>query len=155
MLRAKDYAASVHEQNDTPLSENGRDQAALLAGRFSHTPFDIVIASPQERAKETAEFVALASGKDITYENSLQEIKSPTALEGASQEDSEFDSIRDVLHEKWHLPAWHYADEENFIDAKKRALNALKLLQERSEEKIVVIFPPSFFNYAFSCYGTW
>ncbi len=129
----------IEPRSDTPLSEMGRDQATLLAGRFSHTPFDIVISSPLERAKETAEFIALASGKNIVYEDTLQEIKSPSVLEGVSQINSDFDSIRDVLYEKWHLPAWHYQDEENFTDAKKRALTALRVLQERPEQRIVVV----------------
>lgn len=31
---SQDDVESIHQRSDTPLSENGRDQAALLAGRF-------------------------------------------------------------------------------------------------------------------------
>jgi len=136
---SEDDHNEVHMRTDSPLSEIGREQASLLAGRFSHTPFDLLIASPLERSKETAEFIGLASGKNITFEEIFNEIKEPTVLEGISQEDQEFDSIRGVLHEKWHLPAWHYSDEENFTDARMRAKRALKLLEGIESKSVVVV----------------
>ncbi len=136
---SEDDHNEVHMRKDTPLSEDGREQASLLAGRFSHTPFDLLIASPLERSKETAEFIGLASSKNIVFEDIFNEIKEPTVLEGSSHEDQDFESVRGVLQEKWHLPAWHYADEENFTDARNRAKRALKLLEEIESKSVVVV----------------
>jgi broad specificity phosphatase PhoE len=136
---SEDDHNEIHMRSDTPLSEEGREQASLLAGRFSHTPFDLLIASPLERSKETAEFIGLASSKNIRFEDIFNEIKEPTVLEESTQEDSNFDSIRGVLQEKWHLPAWHYSDEENFTDARMRGKRALKMLEEIQSESVVVV----------------
>jgi probable phosphoglycerate mutase len=136
---SEDDHNDVHMRTDSPLSEMGREQASLLAGRFSHTPFDLLISSPQERSKETAEFIGLASGKNIRFEEIFNEIKEPTILEGSNSEDAELESIRGVLQEKWHLPAWHYSDEENFTDARMRAKRALKLLEGIESKSVVVV----------------
>ena len=135
----QDEQDEVHMQADSSLSEEGREQAALLAGRFSHTPFNTLISSPLERSKETAEFIGLASGKDIVFNNLFDEIKEPTFPEISNKEGVSYDAVRGIIQEKWHLPAWHYANEENFTDAKKRAIKALKFLEDFPAEKIVVI----------------
>lgn len=45
-------------QSEEPLSERGRQQAALLGLRFRNIPLDAVYSSPLSRAAETAEAVA-------------------------------------------------------------------------------------------------
>ena len=57
-------------QADFPLTEKGRDQAQALGNYWKKagTRFDYAIASPQSRAKETAETIAHALGLSLTFD---------------------------------------------------------------------------------------
>ena len=50
---------------DIPLNENGRDQARLAASALNREDWDVIIASPLSRAKDTAEIVALELGMNV------------------------------------------------------------------------------------------
>jgi broad specificity phosphatase PhoE len=57
-------------QSDFPLTERGRAQASALAKRWKKEgmQFDLVISSPLERAKETAEVIASALNLRIEFD---------------------------------------------------------------------------------------
>jgi len=57
------------------LGEEGRRQAGLLAARFSRETISAVWASPLERARETAQPVAAASGLGVEIIPDLNEIE--------------------------------------------------------------------------------
>lgn len=62
------------EQWDPPLSERGREQAALLAGRLRGMPEPAVVASsPLLRARETASTYAETAGIEVQVEEDLAE----------------------------------------------------------------------------------
>lgn len=44
--------------SDIPLNETGRQQAAIAGAAFSRADWDVIIASPLSRARDTAEIVA-------------------------------------------------------------------------------------------------
>jgi len=52
-------------RSDVPLSPEGEEQARGLAARLPPGPFDLVLASPLERARRTAELAGLA---DVTID---------------------------------------------------------------------------------------
>ncbi len=56
------------------LSDEGRRQAARVAGRLARERVDVVYASPLERARETAAPVAARHGLDVTVEPALEEL---------------------------------------------------------------------------------
>jgi broad specificity phosphatase PhoE len=62
-------------QSDYPLTEKGRAQALALAERWKSegATFDLIIASPLGRAKETAEIIASALGVPVEYDPILLE----------------------------------------------------------------------------------
>jgi broad specificity phosphatase PhoE len=62
-------------QSDYPLTEKGRAQAQALAERWKSEKanFDVIIASPLGRAKETAEIIASALGVQVEYDPILLE----------------------------------------------------------------------------------
>jgi len=62
-------------QSDYPLTEKGRAQALALAERWKleSKKFDLVIASPLVRARETAEIVAAALDVKVELDPSLME----------------------------------------------------------------------------------
>lgn len=45
-------------RSDTPLDDEGREQASALGRRLADVPVDVVVSSPQLRAQQTAELVA-------------------------------------------------------------------------------------------------
>jgi probable phosphoglycerate mutase len=55
------------------LTERGRDQARRLAAWLAVEPIDVVLSSPQRRAVETAQPIALAHGLDIQLTPGLTE----------------------------------------------------------------------------------
>lgn len=57
-------------QADYPLTDTGRAQVRALAGRWKNEKarFDLVIASPLKRTRETAEIIASALGLKIEFE---------------------------------------------------------------------------------------
>lgn len=61
-------------RSDPPLSEEGRAEAAALAGRFDPLPGGtVILVSPLLRTRETAELV-LGRNKDFTIDPDLREI---------------------------------------------------------------------------------
>lgn len=104
------------------LTEVGREQVQELANRIYGISIDIILASPHKRTKETAEIIVEKINKEIKVVSLLGEKKWPTEIEGKSLKDPEVKKVFDLIREKNNLdPAWHYSDEENFFDIKKRA----------------------------------
>lgn len=62
-------------QSDYALTENGRAQARALAERWQSegAKFDLIIASPLIRARETAETIATALGAEVELDSILLE----------------------------------------------------------------------------------
>lgn len=112
---------SVVNFNDQ-LNEVGRKQAQELAERIYDVPIDIIFASPHKRTKETAKIIAKEINKEIKEVSLLGEKKWPSEIKGKLLKDPEVEKIFDLLREKNNIdPTWHYSDEENFLDIKKRA----------------------------------
>ena len=62
-------------QSDFPLNETGQAQARALAGRWTseRLSFDLILASPLSRARQTAEIIAAALNSPVELEPSLME----------------------------------------------------------------------------------
>jgi probable phosphoglycerate mutase len=63
----------VQGQADPPLNERGLMQAARLANRFRGEHIGVLYASPLQRARQTAELIAMATGLPIHYDEQLKE----------------------------------------------------------------------------------
>lgn len=50
---------------DIPLNETGRNQARLAASTLNRQDWDVILASPLSRAKDTADIVALELGMNV------------------------------------------------------------------------------------------
>ncbi len=66
--------ASPTTHADLPLSEKGREQAALLGARYASQRIDAIVASPLQRTKQTAEALVAAHGLTIVYDDRLREV---------------------------------------------------------------------------------
>lgn len=60
-------------QVDIPLNANGLRQAATLAASVAQDPPDVIVASPLQRAHETARIIGEACGLDVSTDESLLE----------------------------------------------------------------------------------
>ncbi len=122
------------------LSALGKRQAVSLARRFKKIPLDLIVSSPHQRTRETAEAIRLEIGGDITYSDFLIERKPATELIGMRTDDPAYVKIRDLMNEKRLVdPSWKYADEDNFIDLKERALGALGFLSSLEHDAVVAV----------------
>ncbi len=146
---SQDYCDNVYERPESPLTDDGYQDILILAEKFSKISFDVIISSPLERAIETAEEIAKLSNKKVEINELFTEVRLPKELEGRSIDDPKIKNIQKLLLAKWSYPAWHYSDEENFIDVKKRAINALSYLNQRQEKDIVVVTHSHFLTMVF------
>ncbi len=60
---------------DLPLTQRGRAQAAALATRLARRDIAALYASPLQRTRETAEAIALATGRAVTQDARLREVE--------------------------------------------------------------------------------
>lgn len=124
--------------DDAPLTAVGVRQANYVAERFASIPFDIVLTSTMERAKETGRAIAERSGKPIEHHAVFKEFRRPSEFHGKAFNDPEVKERWPLFTENINDPDWHYSDEENYFDITKRAREALAYLAGRPEENIVV-----------------
>jgi len=122
------------------LTDNGREQSQQLAERISALSINIIIASPHKRTQKTAEIIAKAIHKIIQFTPLLGEKKWPSELEGKPLKDPEVEKFFELSKEKNNTePTWHYSDEENFVDIKKRAGLFIEYISGLAHENILVV----------------
>lgn len=124
-------------QTDVPLSDFGRWQAELVAGRLMDQKVDALYASDLKRAWETAEKIAELNGLEIFSEPRLRELKFGI-LEGMT-----FDEAQ-VQHPEM-IAAWlddfHSTPEggEPIEAFHMRLVSLLEDLKEKHDEQVVLL----------------
>lgn len=131
--------APVFQSPDSPLNELGCKQAASIAERVSKLSFEALITSPFARAKQTADIIAKATGKEYELSDLFVERVKPTVVNGKSYEDKEANDIWRKWEESLYKTGIRVADGENFDDLITRADKALKFLEDRPEQSLVVV----------------
>jgi 2,3-bisphosphoglycerate-dependent phosphoglycerate mutase len=132
-------ALDRHQVASVGLSELGLKQAEYVAQRLSTKKIDVIMSSPYERARQTAEFISSAVQKPIELTPLLTEIKRPSAIEGRHHDDPEAVRIRSTILDNVHDAAWRYADEETFFDARNRAVQCLKLITCLDKSNVLLV----------------
>ena len=125
--------------NHSPLTEKGRKQAEFLAKRCRDLDLKTIVASPLERAKETAQIIASSIKMDIEFSELFVEKRNPSAVLGKVIETPDQQVIWRALWDNFHIPGFKHSDEENFAELKNRAQKAMDYLASRPEEKILVV----------------
>ena len=122
------------------LSELGREQADFVGKRFSDLPVDLIVCSPFERAKETAEIINSHLNKEMVFSDLLMERRPPTAFIGIRTDDPEYEKAKVLMREGMERdPAWRYSDEDTFTDLKKRAIQGLEYLSGLGKEHVLAV----------------
>ena len=115
---------AIQDLND-PLTPKGRGQAAAIAERLRHVSFETLISSDAERARDTRrlhrEGNGTCAGAFAAVSRALSTIL-PCGLERS-------DPRAQAYFKEWNAhvedPIWHFEDEENYIEFRSRALEAL------------------------------
>jgi broad specificity phosphatase PhoE len=132
-------ALDRHQVASVGLSELGIKQAESVARRLSTNRIDVLMSSPYERAKQTAEFISAAVQKPVELTPLLTEMKKPSVIEGRRHDDPEARKIRRTILNNWHDPAWRYADEETFFDARHRAVRCIKFITRLDNSNVLLV----------------
>ncbi|MBI4120834.1 MAG: histidine phosphatase family protein [Parcubacteria group bacterium] len=134
----------IHQGHDEPLSKSGQKQAETVAERLTRVSFDIIISSDYKRALETAQAINEKTKKSVVESPLFREMKIPSEFVQKSHSDPETIRGWEMIDEHWNDAGWHYSDEENFSDLRKRAGEAISFLEGRSEENILVVTHSTF-----------
>ncbi len=137
--QSADNVAPVFQSPTSPLNETGLQQAEHIANRISKLSFDVLIASPFRRAKETAEAIARATRKEIEYSELFVERIKPTSINGKSYDDELASKVWREWEKSLFTPELRIEDGENFTDLRDRADKALEFLTARPEKSLVVV----------------
>jgi len=134
-------AQNIRQGPEGTLTEKGRIQALATAQRFpkykGHP--QIIISSPYERTKETAEIIGKELNLKIKYSDLLVERKNPSEIIGHWGEEPKVRQIIDRIDKSYHADDLRFSDEENFTDLKKRAKKLLTFIKKRWQKRIIMV----------------
>lgn len=134
-------AENIRQGAEGHLTELGRAQALETAKRFpKHKGHpQVIIASPFERTRETAEIIGKELNMKVKYSDLLKERRNPSEIIGKWGEDVEVKKIIDQMDKSYHSDDLRISDEENFNDLKKRAKKLLAFISRRYEKRIILV----------------
>jgi len=119
--------------NDTALSEAGTKQAEFVGERFLNIPIDVIISSPLERTRKTAEAISRRTGKPIEEEPLITEWPIPEGAMGLPK--TTRPKLIDMIGGKYP----ELGETETFEEMKERGERTLELLKNRPEKNIAVV----------------
>lgn len=137
--QSEDNASPVFQSPDSPLSEKGKRQAQSIAERASRLAFQALVSSPLERAKQTAQIVASATGKQVEFCDLFIERVKPSYINGRAHSDEKAKSLWQEWEKSLYTPGARVEDGENFDDLVMRADKALEFLRKRPEQSLLVV----------------
>jgi phosphoserine phosphatase len=124
---------------DTPLSEQGRNQARILAGKIAaHWSPIAIYTSPMRRCMETADFIADACGANSSVLDSLND------LDYGSWQWKTHDEMKDEfphLFATWFSAPQlvHFPEGESLQDLVARSAEAIRSVHSRHPLETVVM----------------
>jgi phosphoserine phosphatase len=134
-------AKGIRQGPDGPLSLLGIEQAKEAAHRFPKKRGrpQVIVSSPFQRTRETAEIIAKELKMKVEYCDLLVERKNPTEIVGHSGKEEQVQKIVDRIDKSFHDDDLRYSDEENFTDLKARAKKLLEYISKRKERQIIMV----------------
>lgn len=136
---SEDNAVPVFQSPNSLLNEKGKKQAENIAQRVSKLSFDALIASPLERARQTAEVIAKATGKQPEYSELFVERIKPVYISGKPHADEKANMLWREWEKSLYTSGMRAEDGENFDDLIARVDKALSFLQKRKKQSLVVV----------------
>lgn len=129
----------VQGHSDVSLSDRGREQAQLLAGRLARVKIDRFYSSDLLRAKETAMIVAQPHGMDVATTPALREMNFGR-WEGLTLQEVEKE-YPGALKSWWNNPLHIQIPEaESLAEMAERCVNQIKsIIQDHDHETVAVV----------------
>lgn len=121
-------AEHVRQGEEGSLSEKGKMQAKKAADYLAQFQIEKIISSTYPRARETAAIIEERLHVPVRFSKLLVERKNPTEIIGKHTDDPEVIRIVDHMDNAYHPDDYRYSDEENFLELRKRAKKALRML---------------------------
>ena len=128
-----------HQNALSQLSEEGIALIEALTQNLHPLQAQIIFSSPFKRALHTAEIINESLHIPLVINEAIREIKRPTAIEGKFHNEFEVIKIKELIKKNYKHEEWHFSDEENFFDLKKRALIFLHDMEEQKNERVLAI----------------
>lgn len=134
-------AENIRQGPEGRLSELGRTQALATAKRFPKHKGrpQVIISSPYERTKETAEIIGKELNMKVKYSDLLVERRNPSEIIGHWDGEPEVKKIINQMDKSYHADDLRVSDEENFTDLKERAKKLLSFISRRWEKRIILV----------------
>ena len=134
-------ALGIRQDSKGGLTDKGRAQALATAQRFPKAKGrpQIIIASPYERTRETADVISKELHLPVKYSKLLVERRNPSEVIGHAGSEPEVKKIIDRIDNSYHADDLRVSDEENFTDLKKRAKNLLRYIKWRNQSRIIMV----------------
>ncbi|MFZ2149560.1 MAG: histidine phosphatase family protein [Minisyncoccia bacterium] len=135
-------ALHIKQGPEGPLSDKGREQALATAKRFPkgwRGKPQLIVSSPYERTKETAEIIAKELKMKVKYSDLLVERRNPSGVVGHDAGDLDVRKVLDRIDKSYHSDDLRVSDEENFADLKLRARKLLKFIKRRHAKRIIMV----------------
>jgi broad specificity phosphatase PhoE len=134
-------AQNIRQGSQGGLTEKGRAQALETAKRFPSQKGrpQVLISSPFERAKETAEIIGGVLDMKVKYSDLLMERRNPSEIIGHWGGEQEVRAMIDRMDKSYHADDLRISDEENFTDLKNRAKKLLSFISRRWEKRIIMV----------------
>lgn len=121
-----------------PLSPMGEIQAEKIAARVANLDFEIIVSSDALRAQQTAAIIAKRTGHTVSHHEVFREVIRPSSFVGKPRLTDEFQQF-DTEWRSHFDGEWRFEDEETIIEFIGRITSAIALLEERKEQKILVV----------------
>jgi probable phosphoglycerate mutase len=118
-------------RTDVPLTELGKQQAAALAAKTAHVGIDLIIASPLQRALDTAKAVASVCGAPIVTDDRLIE-QDYGIYEGKDRKDPGFQANK-------RLFVFRYPHGESMMQLAGRVYGLLEDVKKQYADKTVLL----------------
>lgn len=137
---SEENAAPVFQSPSAKLSAKGQQQAEFIAQRILSIPFDVLISSPLQRTRQTAEAISKATGRPVEFSELFVESIRPTSVHSKPYTDKQASEV----WQKWCVSLANEGSEraedgETYEDVTRRADKALDYLLKRPEKTIIVV----------------
>jgi broad specificity phosphatase PhoE len=127
------------QDENTPLTELGHQQAEAVANRFKHMPVDQLVASPFIRTVETAKHIEAVTGLRMELFRDFHECMQPLYVRGKSKLDGESGEYQKRYLEYFVMKDIFAEGFENFDTVIKRAKSCVEFLKNCNGNNVVIV----------------
>ena len=118
-------------RTDIDLTENGKDQARILAEKLATESIDLIISSPLKRATQTSKIISEICNTPVVIDDRLIE-QDYGIYEGVDRQNPDF------LTNKRNF-AYRYPNGESMMQVASRVYPMIEELKEKYEDKNILL----------------